>query len=124
MNTWYSGNKKGQRYDGLFTGRLNSVKKPSEKLLYVCEEEQSLDDGNFNPNPNEWYGGSTGRVNAVASRHQAKRATAKSVAISNARNQDAKGNVVFFDGHAEFFTRKDALRQRYTGNPTPDPANF
>jgi len=29
--------------------------------------------------------------------------------------------VAFCDGHAEFFSRKDALSQRHSGNIYPDP---
>ncbi len=122
MNTFYSGEKKGGRFDGNFTGRISSIKAPSEKISFICEDEITLDDGNFNPNPTQW---ASGNINGVAARHQAKRAAARSsTAASGNVNQDAKGNVVFFDAHAEFFTRKDALRQRYTGNPQPDPTGF
>jgi prepilin-type processing-associated H-X9-DG protein len=38
--------------------------------------------------------------------------------------EDTRGNVSFCDGHGEFFSRKDAHRQRYTGSPTLDPAGF
>ena len=43
--------------------------------------------------------------------------------MSTDANQDARGNVSFCDGHAEFFSRVDALRGRHTGNCYPDP-NF
>ena len=42
----------------------------------------------------------------------------------NEGNQNARGNVGFADGHGEFFSRKDAIRSRYSGNPAPDPAAF
>ena len=39
-------------------------------------------------------------------------------------NEEARGNVGFADGHGEFFSRKDALRQKYSGSPVPDPVGF
>ena len=39
-------------------------------------------------------------------------------------HEDARGNVGFADGHVDFFSRKDALRAKYSGNPTPDPVGF
>ena len=42
-------------------------------------------------------------------------------ALASMSNEDAKGNVSFCDGHAEFMTRIDALRQRHSGNAYPDP---
>jgi prepilin-type N-terminal cleavage/methylation domain-containing protein/prepilin-type processing-associated H-X9-DG protein len=123
MNPVYTvwGTDKGKRFDHSFSGKVSSVKNASEKVLLVCEDEQTLDDGTFSPNPYNWF---SGRVNSVAARHQARRASARSVAMPALENNDAKGNVAFVDGHAEFFTRKDALRQRHTGNPLPDPAGF
>jgi prepilin-type processing-associated H-X9-DG protein len=39
-------------------------------------------------------------------------------------NEEARGNVGFADGHGAYFSRKDALRQRHSGNPNDDPLNF
>ena len=39
-------------------------------------------------------------------------------------NEEARGNVGFADGHGEFFSRKDALRPRYSGDPNPEPTGF
>lgn len=112
----------GERYAGaVFTGKITSIKVPAEKILIVCEDEQSLDDGIFNANPANW---DAGRVNLVAARHQAKHVPGRSVANPATLNKDARGNVGFADGHAEFFGRKDALRSRYTGRAAPDPAGF
>lgn len=111
------------RFDGTFSGKIGSIRASAEKILLVCEDEQSLDDGVFNPNPANWDAPGQ-RINAVAGRHQAKKIDARSLMQLGVQNKDAKGNVAFCDGHVEFFTRKDALRQRYTGNPTADPAGF
>lgn len=122
MNSFYTGNVKGERYDGNFNGRISSIRAASEKIMFICEDELTLDDGNFNAQPSQW---AAGVINGVAGRHQSKRATARfNNTGMNQKNQDAKGNVCFFDGHGEFFTRKDALRQRYTGSKDPDPTGF
>lgn len=102
---------------GQFTGKISSIKRSSEVLLYVCEDEQTLDDGVFSARPWQW---NTASINAVASRHQ-RRATAKQGAASPQANEDAMGNVSFADGHAEFFSRVDALRGKHSGNCYPDP---
>jgi type II secretory pathway pseudopilin PulG len=110
----------GQRVDGRFNGRINTIHKPSDKILFVDEDEQTIDDPVYRPNAANW---GTGQVNAVASRHQIRYYLLKTPS-NNALNQDARGNVVFWDGHGAFMSRKDALRQRYTGSPAPDPSGF
>jgi prepilin-type N-terminal cleavage/methylation domain-containing protein/prepilin-type processing-associated H-X9-DG protein len=104
---------------GTFTGKISQIKRASEILLFVCEDEQTLDDGIFAARPWQW---GTARINAVAARHQARRASATSISIATP-NENARGNVSFVDGHAEFFSRVDALRARHTGNCYEDP-NF
>lgn len=100
--------------------KISRVKDTANRILLICEDEKSLDDGYFNPNPYEW---NTGRVNAVASRHQIRgRGTRNNTVSSNEANQDARGNVAFLDGHADFFNRKDALRARYSGHQYGTPA--
>jgi prepilin-type N-terminal cleavage/methylation domain-containing protein/prepilin-type processing-associated H-X9-DG protein len=115
-----AGAKQEQRSWGIFSGKVSSIKNASEIILFVCEDEQTLDDGVFTARPYQW---NTTQVNAVASRHQ-RHATARGHRDSiyaGLANQDAKGNVAFCDGHAEFFTRIDALRQRHSGNAYADP---
>jgi prepilin-type N-terminal cleavage/methylation domain-containing protein/prepilin-type processing-associated H-X9-DG protein len=111
----------GARSGFNFTGKISSIKRPSEIVLLICEDEQTLDDGLFNANPSQW---ATQQCEMVASRHQLKWAKANNNTFANAGNQDARGNVTFCDGHGEFFTRKDALRGKYSGRPDPDPAGF
>jgi prepilin-type N-terminal cleavage/methylation domain-containing protein/prepilin-type processing-associated H-X9-DG protein len=108
------------RHWGSFKGKMTQIKKPSDIVLFVCEDEQTLDDGIFSARPWQW-GNAT--INAVAARHQARRSQAKTANASIAPNEDARGNVSFVDGHAEFFSRVDALRSRHSGNCYPDP-NF
>lgn len=112
----------GARYSGQFTGKISSIRNPSERILVVCEDEKTLDDGTFSPNAANW---GTSTVQAVAARHLVKGVKTKSNTDTVTQaNQDTRGNVAFADGHGEFFSRKDALRQRYTGDPRPDPAGF
>jgi len=105
---------------GQFSGKISSVKRGSEVLMFVCEDEQTLDDGAFSARPWQW---GTGTINAVAARHQ-KHASAKTSGSSTAPNLDAMGNVSFMDGHAEFFSRVDAIRGKHSGNCYPDPDFF
>jgi prepilin-type processing-associated H-X9-DG protein len=110
----------GARFGFTFNGKINSIRNPSERVLLVCEDEQTLDDGVFKPTAINW---DTGMINAVAARHEAKFKRAKS-GIDTKKNENARGNVGFADGHGEFMSRKDAISQRYSGSATPDPANF
>jgi len=112
---------KGQRFGSVFTGKLSSIRNSSERVLLVCEDEQTIDDGVFKPTADAW---DNGFVNAVASRHEAKFKKSKTSAFDAGKTQNARGNVGFCDGHGEFMSRKDAISQRYSGNPNPDPANF
>jgi prepilin-type processing-associated H-X9-DG protein len=113
----------GVRFGGTkFNGRITSIKNPGEKVLIVCEDEKTVNDGSFSPDSTKML---TGQVcDLVASRHENKVKKAASKYASDNKNEDARGNVGFADGHAEFFGRKDALRQRYSGNPNPDPPTF
>jgi prepilin-type N-terminal cleavage/methylation domain-containing protein/prepilin-type processing-associated H-X9-DG protein len=109
----------GLRSWGMFNGKISSIKKPSEILLFVCEDEATVDDGVFNANPYNWGSAS---IEAVASRHMLQRKLAKNNTLgSSDPNQNGTGNVSFCDGHAEVISRVDALRQIHTGNPYPDP---
>jgi prepilin-type N-terminal cleavage/methylation domain-containing protein/prepilin-type processing-associated H-X9-DG protein len=109
-----------QRFGFRWNGKLTAVKGQSEKILFICEDEKTLDDGCYRPNPNNW---GTGSVNAVASRHSLKIAKARGITWrgDGDKTDDVRGNVSFCDGHGEFFGRKDALRQKYTASPMPDP---
>ena len=100
--------------------KITAIRPASERLLLVCEDEKTIDDGVFNPNPNEFVNPDPTRIiNAIASRHRLKRNE------TQAGTKDSTfGNVAFADGHGEFMSRKDASRQRYTGNPAPDPDGY
>ncbi|MCS7032658.1 MAG: type II secretion system GspH family protein [Phycisphaerae bacterium] len=96
--------------------KLSQLRPAGQRILLVCEDEKTIDDGVFNPNPAAWDA-TTGVINAVAARHYRTR-------ITPATKDKSMGNVAFADGHGELMSRKDALRQRYTGNPAPDPPGF
>jgi prepilin-type processing-associated H-X9-DG protein len=87
------------------TRKINDVVHPGQKIIFIDESEVSINNGEYNPtvspanadNPNSDY-------TAIASRHES----------SNKKNsQDARGNVAFADGHAEFFNRHDAFLPTY-----------
>jgi prepilin-type processing-associated H-X9-DG protein len=62
-------------------------------------------------------------VALLASRHESK--IRKGSSKTNFQgNDEARGNVIFADGHGEFFSRKDMHRQRYSGTPVQDPPGF
>jgi prepilin-type N-terminal cleavage/methylation domain-containing protein/prepilin-type processing-associated H-X9-DG protein len=126
MNDYVSlPNKFGrERFGFQWTGKLASVRRSSEIILFVCEDERTIDDGSFRANPFNWDNSGSGRINAVAARHTIRNSAAKSLGNPNERNKDVRGNVSFCDGHGEFMSRKDALRQKYTGNPNEDPPGF
>jgi len=108
----------GVRFDGKFNGRINSIRNPGEKVLIICQDEKNLNDGAFSPNANGFVQGQV--VDLIASRHESKNRKASSK-TNFVGNEESRGNAGFADGHGEFFSRKDALRQRYSGSPTVDP---
>lgn len=125
MNSFYAGpvSGKGRRVvDGTFTGRISSIRNAAQKILFVCEDEKTIDNGGYSPDTFTWFSPTNGG-SLVASRHESrmKRAASRTVAEFS---EESRGNVGFCDGHAEVFSRKDALRAKYTGNPTPDAPNF
>ena len=63
-------------------------------------------------------------TNAVSARHELKLKKAVGLTSGGSKNEEARGNVGFCDGHGEFMSRKDAISQRYSGNPNPDPPGF
>jgi prepilin-type processing-associated H-X9-DG protein len=104
---------------GKFSGKVSSIKNSSEVILFVCEDELTVDDGLFSPNPYNWGGG---LIQAVATRHDNKFFKAKGNAFGVAdKNENGYGIVSFCDGHAARISRVDALRQKHSGNPYPDP---
>ena len=121
MNPIFPNVNNNQRVDGKFTGKISSIRNASEKVLIVCEDESSIDDGVFSPSAANWVNQTS--VNAVAARHESKYKKA-GTAINPGKTEQARGNVGFCDGHGEFMSRKDAISSKYSGNPAPDPAGF
>ena len=119
----YFGFAPGQRSDGKFTGKISSIRNPSEKVLFICEDEKTIRNGSFTPNAVGFVTGQS--VSLVASRHESKIRKASSVNFNqNQGNEDARGNVGFADGHGEVFGRKDVMRGRHSGDPRAVPSNF
>jgi prepilin-type N-terminal cleavage/methylation domain-containing protein/prepilin-type processing-associated H-X9-DG protein len=115
----FTSSSSGRRIDGVFNGKISSIRKPSEKILFICEDEKTLDDGSFTPDALSFKNGL--RCDLVSSRHDLKNRRATSLMTPGEGNEDARGNVGFCDGHGEFFSRKDSLRGRYSGSPVADP---
>ena len=112
---------RGQRNGFVFNGKIGSIRRASEQVLLVCQDEQNLDDGVFKPNAAKWVSDKPG--DHVAARHENKFKSQKTVS-GTGTNTQARGNVGFCDGHAEFLSRKEAISQRYSGHPLADPNNF
>jgi len=108
-----------QRWGFTFTGKIGSIRTPSEKVLIVCEDEQSINDGYFTPNATAWISQAQA-TDTVSARHELKFKKATGIGTK----ENARGNVGFCDGHGEFLSRKQAISQRYSGNPQPDPPAF
>jgi len=117
-----TGFKTDTRSWGRFSGKYSSIKRSSEIVLIICEDEFTIDNGVAELRPYSFIQ-PNGASSAVASRHQARIAKANSNVppFDTIGNENARGNVGFCDGHAEFFSRVDSLRGRHTGNAYPDP---
>jgi prepilin-type N-terminal cleavage/methylation domain-containing protein/prepilin-type processing-associated H-X9-DG protein len=117
-----TGFKTDTRSWGRFSGKYSSIKRSSEIVLIICEDEFTIDNGVAELRPYSFIQ-PNGASSAVASRHQARIAKANSNVppFNTIGNENARGNVGFCDGHAEFFSRVDSLRGRHTGNAYPDP---
>jgi prepilin-type N-terminal cleavage/methylation domain-containing protein/prepilin-type processing-associated H-X9-DG protein len=126
MNDYISNpNKMGtnDRFGWHWSGKITSVRPAAQFLMYVCEDENTIDDGVYRGSTTSWV--NNAGVNAVAARHDLKhKKIVGSGFTAEGVNQDAFGNVVFCDGHTDFMSRRDALRQKYTGNPTADDPAF
>ena len=134
MNANYGGLAKGKSrttIEGRFSGRIDGIRNPSEKILFICEDEATLSNGNFSASAAKFQASTY--CNMVSSRHDLRnRKTATGNDSTRGTNgsalgtftEDARGNVAFADGHGEFMSRKDAVKQRYIGNTAADPSGF
>ena len=122
MNEFFESNR-GRREDII---RLGSIKNPSRKIMFVEEDERTVNDGLWAPP----YVGRT--VNAItypdyagkdggdmlAIRHDRRRREPDERGLaaikSNANgNNDRRGNAAFADGHAEYVPRQQAHSAEY-----------
>jgi prepilin-type N-terminal cleavage/methylation domain-containing protein/prepilin-type processing-associated H-X9-DG protein len=86
--------------------RVNQVRNGAQKIIFIDESEKSINNGEYNPTVNQFNTENpNGDYTAIAERHELKRKWRNS--------QDARGNVAFADGHAEFFSRRDAFKNVY-----------
>ena len=111
----------GSRFGFTFNGKISSIRAPSERIMLACEDEQTMDDAIFKPNAAKWVANQAG--DQVSSRHELKFAQVRS-RTGGGTNVNARGNVGFCDGHAEFMSRKQAISQRYSGHALADPPGF
>lgn len=79
-------------------GAITIIRNPSEKFLVVDEDEQTLDDGNFNP-----FLVGTDIENLLSSRHDRARQGSSAAAR---RSTQLRGNLLFCDGHVDFVPRQ------------------
>ncbi|MEO6436811.1 MAG: type II secretion system protein [Tepidisphaeraceae bacterium] len=111
----------GARFDGKFNGKITSIKAAGDKVLLICQDEKTIDDGAFSPNSVNFVANQI--TDLIAARHSGKvkkSASKRKVEI----NEDAVGNAGFADGHGGLISRKESLRQRNSGNPNPDPLGW
>jgi prepilin-type N-terminal cleavage/methylation domain-containing protein/prepilin-type processing-associated H-X9-DG protein len=86
--------------------KMNQVRFPAQKIIFIDESENSINNGEYNPTVNQFNTlNPSGDYTAIAERHELKRLWKN--------NRDARGNVAFADGHAEFFSRRDAFKNVY-----------
>ncbi|GIW76570.1 MAG: hypothetical protein KatS3mg104_1633 [Phycisphaerae bacterium] len=113
-----------------FTGKISSIKGASDRILFYCQDEATLDDAAFSPRPTKYVNNQ--KADMLAGRHGTKSGN-KTISLNSGSNiygtgvtsnTDVLGNVAFVDGHAGKISRKDSLRQRHTASPYEDPAGF
>lgn len=105
---------------------LPKVTNASQKVLMYEEDGQTIDDGNGQPwmgtsattfDPNNPSNGANWGIDLLSIRHEWSKSTVPPAVSTQALpipNPDARGNVVFCDGHADFITRGDLHRPDHT----------
>jgi prepilin-type processing-associated H-X9-DG protein len=83
------------------TGKLTEVVRSSEKIMIIDESSQTIDDGCWAPQNYALDG-----HNLLSNRHDRRREQ------SNDKNF-GRGNVGFFDGHADYIERYQTVDPRY-----------
>jgi prepilin-type processing-associated H-X9-DG protein len=79
--------------------RINLIRRPGHKILFIDHAERTSNDGLWVPGPDAGVGGAAGGDRAadeLADRHEARKTL---------RAREGRGNVSFVDGHAEFVSR-------------------
>lgn len=112
MNIVFGNKKIGVMSDGTlfldaFNGfrKANNIRRASDVIMYMDESERSVNNGEYNPTVTKADADNTDKdYSAIAERHEIK---------SKRNSQDARGNVAFADGHAEFMSRKDAFERKH-----------
>ena len=82
--------------------KITGVLHATEKILFICESEVSVDDGT-------WAGdrfSSSPLRNVLSARHDKN-------SEHNSDPKFGKGCVVFLDGHADFFSREDSFKPEH-----------
>lgn len=80
---------------------VTQIVDPSNKILAIDESYETLDDGCWAPQNYK-----TDKKNVLSRKHDKQ--------TEDKNDPDVgRGNVLFVDGHAEFFPRKDAFLERY-----------
>ncbi len=107
-----------ERFGYNYNGKISSIRPASQVELLLDEDESTIHNGLFNPNPIEYLSqNSTAELLAVRHRVQSD------FILGNTRSTFG-GNVVFADGHGEAMTTKDVLRQVHSSSPISDPVGF
>jgi prepilin-type N-terminal cleavage/methylation domain-containing protein/prepilin-type processing-associated H-X9-DG protein len=87
--------------------KYSKVKSPSTKIIFIDESERTVNNGEYNPTvpyANVDDPSNNTDYTGIAERHELKQ---------KRNSQDARGNVAFADGHAEFFSRKEAFVRKF-----------
>jgi prepilin-type N-terminal cleavage/methylation domain-containing protein/prepilin-type processing-associated H-X9-DG protein len=94
---------------------VSQVRRPSEKIIFVDEAGETVDDGCWAPQ--DWYDAGN-RANMISNRHErfkekARKNDAGGVISINEGLRGGRGNVAFADGHADFISRKDGMDPKW-----------
>lgn len=117
MNCWIAENGTLSLQTGYWHHwcRTRDIVNPSEVILLVDEDDQSIDDGSWLPS------NASGGHNQLSNRHDVNR-DPSDASVSGNYDATTRGNVVFCDGHGEFVTRQFAWQpEHYTPTRRPIP---
>ena len=116
VNGMFTGHSHGPYFDPKTTGepsaRLGRIINPSEKAMMIEEDVKRVNDGMWRPESADYL---TWTYSSVSLRHD-KDYESDPTGVYFGYMADERGNVVFADGHCEFFRRWDLQYSKYT-NP-------